>query len=390
MSIRERIWTTKDGRSHCAWIVAYSDQNRTRRIKTFELKRDARDFEATVRGDVKRGIHVPESVSTTIEDAAAKWLAACTEAGLERSTLAQYSQHVNLHILPRIGREKLTAVSVPFVRSFLDRLAKDGKSPAMIRNVRVSLGSILSDAQERGDIAFNAVREMGRTKNKGRARAAQRHVAPPQVGVDLPSRDEVKAIIAASSGKVRAFIMTAAFTGLRASELRGLRWRDLDIDGRSLSVNQRADAYQAIGSPKSRKGRRAIPLPAFLVDALNGWRSDCPLGAMDLVFPNGAGNLEYHSNMVNRWIAKPQLAAAIVDPTDASKPKYSGLHCLRHFYASWCINPVSAGGLGLPAKVVQERLGHSSITVTLDVYGHLFPKGDDGSEMEAAAAFFLS
>ena len=60
------------------------------------------------------------------------------------------------------------------------------------------------------------------------------------------------------------------------------------------------------------------------------------------------------------------------------KPKYTGLHVLRHFYASWCIDRK------LAPKVVQERLGHSSITMTYDRYGHLFPRGDDAEEIDAA------
>src|SRR5262249_33862441 len=69
--------------------------------------------------------------------------------------------------------------------------------------------------------------------------------------------------------------------------------------------------------------------------------------------------------------------------------KYTGLHALRHFYASWCINRVEDGGCGLPAKLVQERLGHSSIKITLDVYGHLFPRGDDGGALNRAAEALL-
>jgi integrase len=69
--------------------------------------------------------------------------------------------------------------------------------------------------------------------------------------------------------------------------------------------------------------------------------------------------------------------------------KYKGLHSLRHFYASWCINRRADGGLELPLKVVQARLGHASIQMTADVYGHLFPRIDDGSELaEAERAFF--
>jgi integrase len=71
-------------------------------------------------------------------------------------------------------------------------------------------------------------------------------------------------------------------------------------------------------------------------------------------------------------------------------PKYAGLHSLRHFYASWCINRKTDGGLELPPKVVQYRCGHSSITVTMDTYGHLFPRSDDTAELAEAASSLLS
>jgi integrase len=71
-------------------------------------------------------------------------------------------------------------------------------------------------------------------------------------------------------------------------------------------------------------------------------------------------------------------------------PKYKGLHSLRHFFASWCINRKADGGLELPPKTVQYRMGHSSIMVTMDTYGHLFPRADDTAELAAAASTLLS
>ncbi len=89
------------------------------------------------------------------------------------------------------------------------------------------------------------------------------------------------------------------------------------------------------------------------------------------------------------FIAVPALlAAGIVDRT--GKAKYTGLHSMRHFYASWRIHRHVDGGLELPLKVVQARLGHASIQMTADVYGHLFPHGDDGAELAAAEKAFLS
>ena len=70
--------------------------------------------------------------------------------------------------------------------------------------------------------------------------------------------------------------------------------------------------------------------------------------------------------------------------------KYPGLHALRHWYASWCINRVEDGGLGFSAKKVQERMGHSTIQLTMDVYGHLFPTKNETEELaRGEAAFWL-
>jgi integrase len=71
------------------------------------------------------------------------------------------------------------------------------------------------------------------------------------------------------------------------------------------------------------------------------------------------------------------------------RPKYTGLHTFRRFFASWCINRKEDGGLGLPAKVVQERLGHATIFMTMDTYGHLFPRGDDSAKLAAAEQSLL-
>ena len=72
-----------------------------------------------------------------------------------------------------------------------------------------------------------------------------------------------------------------------------------------------------------------------------------------------------------------------------AKAKYSGLHALRHFYASWLINRRDDGGLGQPPKLMQERLGHGSITMTYDTYDHLFPRDDDAAELDAAEMVLL-
>ena len=84
------------------------------------------------------------------------------------------------------------------------------------------------------------------------------------------------------------------------------------------------------------------------------------------------------------------IAAGVTTPDGkAKKRRDTGLDSLWHFFAFWCINWREDGGLGLTPKLVQERLGHSTIGMTLDVYGHLFPRGDDGSELAAAERALL-
>jgi integrase len=287
--------------------------------------------------------------------------------------------------VPYLGHVKLVELSLPVVRDFMDRLRKDGRSADMIKRVVGDLGSLLANAQERGRVGQNVVRSLSRQKRRESERRKQDKL---RVGVDIPSPDEIRAIVHALQGsKWRPLLLTAIFSGLRASELRGLKWDDVDLKKSEIHVRQRADKFKSLGAPKSSSGRRTIPIPPILVNALKEWKLACPKSSDHLVFPTGAGQVEYHSNIVVRGLGPVQVAAGIV--TRDGKPKYPGLHSLRHFYASWCINRREDGGLGLPLKVVQHRLGHSTIQMTADTYGHLFPSGDDGAELASAERVLL-
>jgi len=263
----------------------------------------------------------------------------------------------------------------------------------MVKKVMGSLGALLADAQERGLVARNVVRDLrGRRRRSKEKKANKRLKGRLKVGTDIPTRDEIKAIVEAAQGRWRPLIVTAIFTGLRASELRGLRWSDVDFSCRAIHVRQRADRFNVIGRPKSEAGERSVPLTPLVSSTLKEWKLACPKGGAGLVFPNNKGNVESLRNIVQRRLIPCEIAAGVSVPTgkraEDGKPimraKYPGLHTFRHFYASCCINRKEDGGLGLPPKVVQERLGHASISMTLDVYGHLFPRGDDADELAAA------
>jgi integrase len=381
MSVRKRSWVTDRGESREAWVVDYSDQLGQRHLKTFARKRDADAYHAQVTVDVSAGIHTADSRSVTVSEAGTLWLQSREAAGVERTTLDGYREHLDLHIAPLIGATKLAALTVPFVRAFEDRLRHD-RSPAMVRKIVASLSGILSDAQDRGLVAQNVARNR-RSRNASEAR--QRHQL--QVGRDIPTPDEVRAIIAQLDGRARPLLLTAIFTGLRASELRGLRWADVDLSRNDLHVRQRADRYSAIGALKSATSRRTVPLLPMVVNALREWRLACPRGEADLVFPGRDGLSIALPTIVGTMWHPAQIKAGVVADDGA---KYRGLHALRHFYASWCINRRADGGLELPIKVVQGRLGHAGIQMTADRYGHLFPRSDDSAELAAAERAFMA
>jgi integrase len=400
MSVRKRNWTTAAGAEKEAWVADYVDQGGQRRLKTFKRKKEADAFAATATVEVRDGTHVPDSASVTVKDAGALWLETAEKAGLERTTLDQYRQHLNLHIEPLIGRTLLSRLNAPTVRKFEDQLRDGGRSPTLARYVVRSLGALLADAQERGLVVRNTVRELRGRRRRGKDGRQEARAGNLKIGVDIPTPAEIRAIIKALDGsRWRPLLLTAIFTGLRASELRGLKWADVDLKKREIHVRQRADRYNKIGKLKSAAGERTVPIPEDLAITLREWKIAGPKNEHDLAFPNSEGKIEFHSNIVQRGLGPIEIAAGVTVPVldEAGKPKrdengkpiveakYPGLHSLRHFYASWCINRKADGGLELPAKVVQHRLGHSSITVTLDTYGHLFPRGDDGAELAEAA-----
>lgn len=411
MSIRKRTWKTPKGEEKSAWVVDYFDAAGTRRLKTFRLKKEADSFSATASVEIREGVHVADSASVTIEAAGKLWLSTARSDGLERATVEDYERHVRLHINPHIGAMKLPALTIAKVRAFEETLRDAERSPAMIKKVLVSLGTLIADAQERGLVARNVVRDMKAKRGSGDKRQEKRQKGRLKVGVDIPTRDEVKALLRVLAGRWRPMFLVAVFCGLRASELRGLRWKDVDLENGQIKVHQRADRYNDIGKPKSLSGERTVPAPPMVINALREWKLACPkresgkrnedgekIQVLDLVFPNGVGKVEQLNNILRRGLQPAWVKAGVTVETDEidknGKPvlvaKYGGMHALRHFYASWCINRKEDGGLGLPPKIVQERMGHSTIALTMDRYSHLFPRDDDADEMAAAERAFLA
>lgn len=369
--VRKRTWTNAQGETRSAWIADYFDQQKRRHVKTFPTKSAAQHWLDETKIEIKRGVHTPANRSVTVKEAGEAWISQREVDGLERSTLTQYRQHLEHHIAALIGGVKLADLTIVSVRDFQNLLLKGSieagisrRSPALTRKIVVSLGSLLANAMADGRVNRNVVRDAERRRGGD----GKRHKLRLEVGTDIPTKSEITAMLAAASPQWRPLIVTAVFTGMRASELRGLRWADVNLDRGEITVSQRADRWGNIGSPKSATSRRTIPLAPMVIASLKEWRLACPKSALDLVFPTATGAVRTLSSLHEYCLGPLQKAAGIVGT--GAGPKY-GMHALRHFAASLFAEQ------GFSLKRVQVLMGHSTIAITADVYTHLFAQPDE-------------
>jgi integrase len=387
-SIRKRSWATKEG-PKTAWIVDYRDGAGERRFKQFETKREAREFHSRVQVAVKEGRHVPASQSKTVAQAAEMWLAVCRDGApdgdpgpLEPSTWREYERHVGYFTDSEIGigQRKLTDLTREEVDRFLARLRERGRSVATARKVRGSLATLLAFSQDRKLVARNVLREGTRRKR------AQRETKE----LVIPSKAELVAMLdQAAPLWFKVFITMAIYAGLRASELRGLPWRHVDLEAGVIRVRQRADYAGRIGAPKSKAGNRDVTMTPTVRRLLQELFLAQGRPEDGLVFPTATGRPHSHANIVQRHFNPLQIAASMVGPKldidgkpvldRHGKPRLLyGLHELRHAAASLFIER------NWTPKKVQVTMGHSSIQVTYDVYGKLFRNGEDDQAAMAA------
>ncbi len=302
-----------------------------------------------------------------------RWLRDHAVHTLRASTVASYRVQIEGHILPALGDMRLNDIRPLHLQEFYtDKLKsgrKDGKgglSPTTVHYLHAILHRALGAAVRWQLLALNP---------------ADNVTAPRKANVEMLAWDTKQAgrfLSAAEDTPHYALYMTALLTGLRRGELLGLRWQDADLEAQTLRVRQSltllTDGTLKLDEPKTKGGRRTVPIPPELTAELRRHRTRQKeqrllLGSewqnTELVFPawNGA---PMNPNSVRQHFVK--LVARIPD-----LPRIR-FHDLRHTHATHLI------GRGMNAKVVAERLGHADISTTLGTYGHVMP----GMQQEAA------
>ena len=239
-TVSKRTWTHK-GEPRTAWITRWVDLGGKQRIKTFQTKKLADTYRNTVETEIRQGTHVAESASLTVREGCELWLHECSarvsRGEMTRHTYAFYEVRARLHIVPTLGIQKLSNLTAPMIIKWRKDLAEDTSRPRGQRTIAATvqcLSVMISEMQGLGLIRHNVVKEtplrrkhMRATKRRGK----------------IPTRDEVRAIIAESRGRDRLIYQIAILCGLRKGEIRGLDWRHVDLDEREIRVRQKADKW---------------------------------------------------------------------------------------------------------------------------------------------------
>jgi integrase len=342
-----------------AWVAAGERGRKLRR--SFKTEAAAKAWRSAAQTAVNRGELHAESAKT-VRDAAAE-LTAGMESGTIRnrsgdpykpSVIRGYELSLRLHVLPDLGAIKLSKLRRRDVQALADRLLVAGQDPSTLRNSLKPLRVIYRRAIRAGDVSINPCANLDLPAVRGRRDR-------------IVSRDQAAELIAALRPDDHALWGTAFYAGLRLGELRALRWSDVDLAAGVIRVERAMDQKGATIEPKSAAGVRAVPVPKVLRSLIAAHR-----------LQRVGEGFVFGSSLTTPFTPTAVLRRARLrwSKIESLQPLADfGMHEARHTFASLMIDA------GVNPKALTEYMGHSSIVVTFDRYGHLMP----GSHEQAAA-----
>jgi integrase len=342
----------------------------------FRTKRAAEAAMVEALGRVQAGLFVDPG-RLTVGEFLEQWLEAATP-GLRASTAAGYVMVLTKRVIPRVGKHRIASLTPGHLTAmYADLLARGGRfgrplSPRSVQYTHTVVGRALADAVEWGLLPRNPARSAKRPR-----------VAKPDMRV-WDAAEARRFLSSVRDDRLYAMWLVMLTTGLRRGEVAGLRWVDVDLDDAVISVQHTrvsVDAKVVAVEPKTAKGRRSVALDEMTVQALRAHRvaqlqERLALGTAwqdsGFVFVREDG-APYHPERI--LVMFKRLA-------DAAGVPPIRLHDLRHTSATLAL------AAGVHPKVVQERLGHSSISITLDTYSHVV-KGLQQEAAEKVAALLV-
>lgn len=341
-----------DGRWVCTIDVGVDHTGRRRR-RTFygKTKKEAAGKALASRADAARG-HDIDAKKMTVADYLKYWIETVAQPRIAASTWKTYEGVLRLHVVPYIGGLTLARLTPARLQNLYAELEREGCGSRVREMVHGIVHKALEDAVRRGTLSRNPASVV----NRPRA-SRPKHIA-------LNEEQVAGFLTAARNDRHYTLYLTAVMTGLRQGELFALRWRDVDIKRGTISVS--GSTTETVGNKPSLSGtktdssRRLVTLPKSLVEALKSHRDLMEEeNHLDWVFCDTRGGIIRRSNLLRRSF-KPIVRAA-------GLPEELRFHDLRHTAATLLLMHNEH------PKVVQERLGHARISLTLDTYSHALP-----------------
>jgi integrase len=356
-----------------AWAIVIDIKTpsgeRRRKWHSFKgTKREAQAECARLITELKAGSYV-EHDKKTLNEFLDKWEADWAANNVNPKTAERYSELLRNHVRPHIGTKRIQAIRP----EDLNRLYSDLRqklAPRTVRHVHGLLHRVFGHAAKWGTITRNVVGFVDAPK-------------VPVVEAPALQLSEIPKMLASLRGRVLFPIAVVALgTGMRRGELCALRWRDVDLDGGSLRVERSLEETRKGGlrfkEPKSARGRRTISLsPAVVAELRAHWKAQ-----QEQRLALGLGKASGDALVFATWEGKPRQPGILTHEFSGAMERiglpHVTLHSLRHTHASQLITS------GMDILTVSRRLGHSSPTITLSVYGHLLSPQDRAADIMQA------
>lgn len=333
---------TESGR----WQARYRDPSGRERARNFTRKVDADRFLVGIESDKLRGQWIdPEAARIRLSEVAERWYG--TTAPLKPKTRNGYRSLLDSRILPYLGDLQLRQIDPVVVREWAAKLQEDGLSASRIRQARNVLHAVFGLAVDSSMVTRNPVAGV----------KTPRVVTPPRRYL---TAEQVGKLADAMGSPYDLLVLVLSYSGIRFGEAAALRRSHCDLDGSRLHIYESLAEVAGqlhFGTTKTHR-QRVVALPASIRDKLRHHLEEADIASDGLVFTSPKGRAPRYSNFRRRrWTAAIEKAGL------------SGLeiHELRHTAASLMMNH------GGDPKLIQTQLGHSSISITYDIYGHLFP-----------------
>lgn len=365
------------GRCNCtpsyeAWVYLKREERKVR--KTFSSQLAAKTWRADALRAAGRG-EMRAPTALTVRQAASELVEGMRDGSIptrsgsryKPSAVRSYDEALRRRILPAIGGRRLSDVTRADVQALADRLTAEGLSASTVSNQLDPLRVIYRRAIRRDLVSVDPTKGLELRKPDGK----RDRIASP---------GEARELLDALKEPDRAIWATALYAGLRLGELRALRWSDIDLDARVIRVERGWDAKEGEQAGKSAAARRTVPLIARLAPYLAAHKLATGRDGDALVF-GATADAPFEPSTVNRRALAAWGWKSIRNPEpEGPRRIYAkgpdaleriGLHECRHTFALLLI------ASGANAKALSKIMGHATISITFDTYGHLMPGAED-------------